>query len=268
MSDEIKNVAEAIERLTRSSQPLIDGPRGDRFVAVPADFRLHRIEPLEEALPYVRQTEHLLSVASFCEYVNRFRTPETSVFGDYRKPGVRAVFDYHVPADRRHTAQHCAHVAEYNPPWSEAWARWRAIDGQEMSQTGFAEFVEENYADIAEPDHAALLDMVSNLSAVRKGHFSSGVRLQNGANELSFSEDIEAKVGKNKVVVPSEITLGVPVLFGGAAYKVRAMLRYRAKDGLTFIVKINRRLFVEQQAFSDVLAAIESATGVKPYEAA
>lgn len=270
MSDDIKHVAETVERLTRSGQEIILADDGGQYVALPDDFKLARIEPLEKALPYVVQRELHLSVTSFCDYVNRFRTPETQIFGDFRKPGVRAVFDYHAPGDgeSRHNAQHCAHVAEYNPPWSEAWARWRSIDNREMTQVEFAEFIEENYSDIAQPDHAELLDMVSNLSAVRKGHFSSGVRLQDGSHELSFSEDVEAKVGKNKVVVPSEITLGVQVLFGGAAYKVRVLLRYRAKDGLSFVVRINRRLFVEQQAFADVLDAVTLATGIKPYEAA
>lgn len=271
MSDEDIKAVEVVERLTRLSTKPIETDDGRRHVLVPEGYGVHHIEPLEAKLPYVKQREQFLSVESFCDYVNRFKRDETQVFGDSRKPGVRAVFDYHSPSgddSARHSAHHCAHEARYDPPWSEAWARWRAIDNKPMGQTEFAEFIEENYADIASPDHAELLDMVSNLSAVKKGHFSSGVRLQNGAHELSFSEDIEAKVGKKQVIVPSEITLGLPILFAGDAYKVRALLRYRAVDGLSFIIKINRRLFVEQQAFSDVLSQIAETTGIKPYEAA
>lgn len=264
------DTGERIERLAREAMELRTAPDGSLVTVVPVGYTLEHLPPIERPLPYVERRESLISTGSFCDYVNRFKRDETQIFGDYRGPAVFASIDYHSPATdgERHKASHCAHAAYFRPPWSEQWERWRKIDGEPLSQGQFAEFIEENYMDIAKPDHADLLDMVANLVAKKNIHFSSGIRLQDGSNELQYGEEVEAKVGKGSIVVPSEIELGLPILFDGVAYKVRVLLRFRINEGrLAFIIKINRRLFVEQTAFEDVLTEVEEKTGITVYRA-
>ncbi len=258
-----------IERLTLESMQFKATPDGGLAAVLPPGCTLQEMKPLETKLPFVVQTEMMLTTSSFCHYVNRFKRSETQIFGDYQVPKLVARIDYHKPGlgeTSRHDAQNCAHNVEYRPPWSDQWARWREIDSRPISQADFAEFIEENYMDIRDPDHAELLDMVSNLAARKRVNFTSGVRLQDGSNELQWGETVDAKVGKGSVVVPPAFELGIPILFDGQPYKIKVHLRYRISDGvLVFICKISRRRFMEQTAFEDILIEVEKETEITVY---
>jgi len=260
--DENTGLVKQVASLTDAGRKPFDLDHGRKGFVLPTDYHFQVVDPLHRVLSHVSTTEQFLTAASFADYVIAFKLNNTRVFGDYRKPRLKAVFDYHIAEGDQNTEQYCAHAAVFEPPRSEQWARWSGVHGQPMSQGDFAEFIEENYEDVQAPDHGDLLDMVANLHAKKNVSFSSGVRLQDGSNELSYGEDVQAKVGKGKITVPNEITLGIPVIFAGQAYKVRVLLRYRITDaGLVFIVKINRKQFLEQQAFEDVIVDVEKSIG-------
>lgn len=251
--------AEALLNAGKALGTPFDHPDGGKASIVPVGYTVVRhTDPLH----HVAQTVVMLDQASFADYINRFKTEHTRVFADYRRPHILGIIDYHTAGNN---ADFAVHRASFTPPWSEQWNRWRGIDGRSMGQGDFAEFLEENYLDIAEPPAAELLDVVANLQAKKNVDFQSGIRLQDGSTQLTYNEKIESK-GKGALKVPAEFFLGVPVFFGGAAYKVRVLLRYRISEGaLSFIVKLNRREFVEQTAFGDITKAIEEATTIKPY---
>lgn len=254
-SPKIQSIAE----LTRQSMDTFPHPQGGVAVRLPNGDVKH-LEPIDKPLTHIKQTVKTLDAESFITYVNRFKAADkTTIFADYTGPRIRACIDYH----STEKPDYLHHDVSFIPPWSEQWARWRTIDGKNLGQIEFAEFVEENMGDVVEPDGAIFLDLVTGLQAKKKVSFESGVRLHDGSNQLTYHEEIEAK-GRNTMTIPSEFAVGVPIFYFGEAYKVRCLLRYRIDDGkLIFVIKINRRLFVEQAAFNDITKIIAEKTGLK-----
>jgi uncharacterized protein YfdQ (DUF2303 family) len=257
-------IIEAIARLARAGVEPKDHPAGGKFVMRP-DGLVHHIPTLDPVLSHVKQNVTAFDVESFAAYVNRFKLGGgkdekewTTIFSDPNKYKIRAVIDYHV--DR--APERCAHTIHFDVPFSEQWKRWTNIDGRPLGQSEFAEFIEENALDIVDPPSATFLDLVTNLQSKKKVTFESGIRLQDGANQLVYAEEIETK-GRGTMVVPSEFHIGVPIFHNAEGYKVRALLRYRISEGaVVFIVKLHRKLFLEQTAFEDVTGEIVEKTGL------
>lgn len=273
---DIKHGAEFVEAIAGLARPLVfDHPAGGRAVILPNGGVQH-LAPIDAPMTHVKQSVAAFDATSFAAYVNRFKqtapiiddeTAEvvkdeyagiTTIFADPNTSCLRAVIDYHEYDD----PGRCAHSIRYDVPWSEQWGRWRAIDGKAMSQVDFAEFIEENLQDIVEPEGATFLDLVTGLQAKKRISFESGVRLQDGTNQLTYAEDVEAK-GRGNLLVPSEFAIGAPIFFGGESYRVRCLLRYRIDEGrLIFIIKIHRRQFIEQTAFQHICQTVAEITGI------
>lgn len=110
------------------------------------------------------------------------------------------------------------------------WAKWKAIDGRLLPQAEFAEFVEDNLADIATPDGATMMEIVTYLQATRSVDFRSGIKLSNGAVQLTNNESIEASVGAGNIAVPDVFEIALSPIFGVQPFKVPARFRYRIED--------------------------------------
>lgn len=245
--------------------PAIDRPDGGKEVLVPEGYKPHTIPPLEKLLPRIRQTVSLYDAASFTAYVNRYKSEQSRLFATPghlspdKKASVTAVLDYHAPEK----ADHGAHVARYLPRYSEQWDRWTKTGS--MPQAVFAEFIEENRADIVEPEAALLLDIVSKFRATKKQDYDSVVHQPNGDITIGWSDKTEY-AGKPGVTVPHELKLGIPVFFKGTMYSVPVLMRYRLTDGkLTFVVKMDRPEYVEQAAFDEITKGVTEATGIEIY---
>lgn len=257
MTELTKEAVTAIADLARLASEAGPHPAGGLYVKRPDGSVVH-LQPQYPPLYHIDQAVNVMKADSFSAYVNRFKGEATTIFAKADAPLLMAIIDYHST-----DAARCDHRVSFVPPWSEEWARWRALDGKSLTQMEFAEFIEENMVDVVEPDGAALLDVVTGLQAHRKVTFESGVRLHDGSNQLVYHEDIEAK-GRGTLTVPSEFALGVPVFFGGEAFRVRCMLRYRITEGkLVFAVRVIRRRFIEQSAFDDIVKAVATATGIQ-----
>lgn len=129
------------------------------------------------------------------------------------------------------------------------WLKWKAIDGKLLPQAEFAEFVEDNLADIATPDGATMMEIVTYLQATRSVDFKSGVKLGNGAVQLTNNESVDATVGAGNIAVPDMFKIGLSPVFGVAPFEVPARFRYRIQD---------RRLLlgIKLQRIEDVMATI------------
>lgn len=143
------------------------------------------------------------------------------------------------------------------------WAKWKAIDGKMLSQVQFAEFIEDNIEDIAEPSGATMLEIATYLEAVRTVNFRSGVRLTSGAIQLRHEQDDQLKVGANTVDFPETIKLGISPIFGLPSYSVPARFRYRITEGkLTLGIRLQRVETMMAQIVEDVIAKIERGSNV------
>jgi uncharacterized protein YfdQ (DUF2303 family) len=129
------------------------------------------------------------------------------------------------------------------------WTKWKAIDGKLLPQAEFAEFVEDNLADIATPDGATMMEIVTYLQATRTTDFRSGVKLGNGAVQLTNNEDVQASVGAGNIAVPDMFEIALSPVFGVAPFKVPARFRYRIEDR-------KLRMGFKLQRIEDVMATI------------
>ncbi len=277
---ETNQIGAAIDKVRELAlQGTVVNGNNKQFVIVPAGYELHEIQPLEP-LPrsYIDQVVTLETRESFINYVNGYKTEFTRLFRD--ASGFAAIFDYHIPpsaivvppppegqppAKPLGSPLRKAHRAIYACPYSEQWLAWTGLDGRLVAQRDFAEFLEEHAIDVIEPASADLLEVATLLEVHRKINFLSGIRLGDGTNQLTYTEEDNTKAaGKKAMTVPSEVALGIPVFKGEEPYRVRALLRYRLDDGkLHFVIKVANKASVLDDAMTQLSKAIESGTDLQ-----
>lgn len=246
---------------------LVKTQDGRERVFSPPEWQESVVDPIDTPLSgHIRQRVKLDDADSFSAYVNTFKTEHSQLFVSIERHNMTALLDYHAASGNGDAGKpdYLDHRAVYEMPFSEEWARWTRIDGVPMPQVKFAEFLEENLADIVEPAGASILEVALQLQQKKKVQFDSGIRLQDGSTQLTYREEVE-NAGKNNMVVPTEFTIGIPVFFGGDRYKLKALLRYRIEEGkLTFHIVLHRRQFVLQAAVKATAAKVGEATGFSP----
>lgn len=147
------------------------------------------------------------------------------------------------------------------------WGKWVGIDGKLLPQTAFAEFIEDNMEDIADPAGARMLEIATYLEATRTVNFKSGIRLSSGEIQFQNLENMDAKVGAGSIAIPETITLGLAPLQGSPLFKIPARFRYRLSDGkLTLGIKLQRIEDLMRDVVEDVVAKIERGANVSVIE--
>lgn len=148
------------------------------------------------------------------------------------------------------------------------WANWETRDSSWMSQTLFAEHIEENLIDIIEPAAADMLEIAQTFQANNKVAFRSSSLLANGQRQFTYEETIDSKAGQQgTMAVPTEFFLGVAVFDGQAeGHRVRARLQHRIEgQQLKLRYLLERPHDVVRDAFGTVLAEVEVGTTLKAY---
>lgn len=154
---------------------------------------------------------------------------------------------------------------EFRP--TPQWAKWKAIDGKLLPQASFAEFVEDNLEDIADPSGASMLEIVTYLQATRTVNFKSGIRLSSGAVQFQNLEDVQASVGAGAVAVPETFTLGISPIYGIPPYRIPVRFRWRIQEGkLSLGVKLQRTEDMMTRIIDDVVTKIERGANVSVLE--
>lgn len=143
------------------------------------------------------------------------------------------------------------------------WVKWKGIDGKLLPQADFAEFIEDNLADIATPDGATMMEIVTYLQATRSVDFRSGVRLGSGATQLTNNESIEAHVGAGNIAVPDMFEIALSPVFGVAPFRIPTRFRFRIESGkLKLGLKLQRVEDVMAQIIKDIEGEIVLPEGV------
>lgn len=194
----------------------------------------YRVEDLEGMLPAPtrkRKSTKLQDADGFIFVVNEQKVEGATHLYYLQRPAPSflAVFNDHsknAPGWRDHTAS-------YAPPLSSEWQAWLGQNGKRMSQYDFAVFIEEHVADVVSPTGAEMLTMARHFEAKRNVNFSSAIRVDNGAVQLTYDEKVTATGGgqRGALVIPEAFSLAVPVFENGSAYPLMARLRYRIADG-------------------------------------
>ena len=236
---------------------------GRQLVVVPNGYDLAQIKPIDPTLPEnIQQSVKVHDEASFLKYLELFKTPVTQIFAApgflaNGSPYFGAAIDYHGP-DKPMRNQHSL---TYRPRYSDQWKLW--MNTSAMNQEAFAEFIEENRQDVVEPKAAALLDLARNFKATRKVQYDKAFIEKDGNVKLTYSDETEAQ---GEVSVPDQITIGIPVYFGGQPYSINLWVRYRVgNSNVSFNLKPDRADLTEQHAFKEMATRIEETTAVPVY---
>ena len=239
---------------------------GHPYAIVPEGSAFRDLEDMLDAPLRRKGNTSLRDADSFCRYIREETNAQTRIYGNLKEGRFRAVFNDHNSGNfERPIAGWRDYTATYICPQSTEWATWKAKSGSQMTQVQFAQFIEDNLPDIAQPPAAEMLEVSRTLEAKKKVNFAQGIRLSNGQNELTYEEQIEGTAGKGKFKIPEEFTIGIPVLEGGLRYAVQCRLRYRIGDGgqLTMWYEIIRAHKIMEDAIDAVWKDIESNTGMK-----
>lgn len=194
-------------------------------------------------------TAQVDTLGSFIDLTNRHKTADSAIFADtnWKAPSLTAVIDYH--AVEGTDAQWLKHRVHYAFPLSEQWKTWVAQNGKPMAQADFAQFIEDNIADLSSPEALEVTDYEakfatkiatpSELVALSRGlavrvesKAVSSVVLQSGEGEIVWDEVHQGADGK-KLKVPGLFMLQIPLFHMGETQRVPVRLRYRIREGST-----------------------------------
>ena len=209
-----------------------------------------------------RGTVHLQDLASLIDYCKAMSCKDVGfIYADPDSREIVAVLNDH----RGRLAGWRDHRASYKAAFTPEFERWLSNSGSAKAkdQTTFAEFIEDNIADISEPAGAQLLEVATTIQAKTDISFSSARRLDNGQVQLGYTETIDAKAGANGALsIPREFSLGLRIFKNGDGYKLSARLKYRLIGGtVKFWYELDRPERAIEDAFSGYIARLREQSG-------
>lgn len=246
--------------------PLNDGVP---FVVVPEGYKVEHVTERDESPARATGIVKLRDANSFVTYFNRQKRTESLIYASLDPAKILGVIDDHLAYDDALSGDHWAKGAnwrgyrvEFAVPASREWKTWTGKDRHPLSQLELAELIEDNLPDIISPDGSTMLSVALNFEASKEGNFVSAARLQDGSTNFVWKEDINAT--GNKIAMPSQITLSIPVFENGAPYSIDARIKYRVKDGaLKIWYELVRPHKVLEVAFRAIWSQIEEQTATK-----
>jgi uncharacterized protein YfdQ (DUF2303 family) len=236
-----------------------DDPDGRAYVVIPEGWKIER--PPLVALPERAQgTAKLRDVPSFVAYFNAHKRPDSRIYASLTPARFLAVLDDYAQdkGDEHHCAAWREWRAEFSIPPSVEWTAWTKANKKQMSQVEFAEFIQDNAPDVADPPSGSLMEMALNFQSAENGSLVSATRLANG--DTTFAIKTESTIASN-IKMPEYLKLSIPVFENGDLYELRARMRYRARDSLVFWYELERPHKVLEKAFRDAWATIAEDTG-------
>lgn len=249
----------------RLAEPQIHTKDGRHFAYVPDGMRLIDISDPEILLDHIHAHVKLDDAESLIAYTNRFSATNSILVADIDDGVIRACLDWHThndadPSHEKLTRRHAHHTATLRLRYSEEFARWDKMQGKMHSQAAFAEFIEENVADLHDPDHGTMIEICRDLEATQDGKFRAGTRLESG--DRTFHYETETVV-KGELTVPTEITLLIPIYFGEEPVELRAKFRFRASAGGLELGFVWHRVEHQRQAtFRQIATDVAGDTGL------
>lgn len=247
--------------LNRVTALAVTRVRDDERIQV-TDLEPHLTVPLRP-----RGTAVLHEPDDFAAYVLRLADtneddPATTLWADLDNRRVTAVFNDHTDGGgagwRDHTA---VFQVKVDPDWSA----WTGSSGKLVSQTEFAEFLEDHMHALVEPAAADLLEVVTTFKALRRVTYRSATRLSSGDLQFAYDQETTTQAGrKGDVEVPSQFTLRLAPFAGLPVVDVLARLRWRIDEagGLRIGYVLHRRDLVERDAFNQLVRIIGARVSV------
>lgn len=245
---------------------------GRAFVILPGVDGKMEVAYLERPDVPVRKTGtvDVADTESFVLGVNRYsEKDETVLYACLHPASFTAVLNDHNGKSLQ-TAQDAGagwrdHKVTYSLAHSKEYQLWSEVQKGALSQEDFAFFIENNLPDFKDPEGARMLEIALNFRVKNNVAFKSALKLQDGAVDLQYTEQVEGSAGRTgNSKVPEIFKIEIPVWAGLDAkpYVFDARLRYRVNGGtLAVRIELVRPHKVVERAFKDVLDQIKK--GVK-----
>lgn len=244
---------------------------GIPYVALPEGYKVQDLEKLLPRPIRKRAKVTMLDHESFVEYVKKHGNPLRSVLYadvdfDASRYSVIAVLDDNV-LNPEGLANWRDHTATLTPKLSHEWQIWTNNNKSRVTQSTFAEFIEDNMGDITNiegyPTAADMLQMALEFESNSNKKFKRRIDLQSGGASLEYIDE-QDEATSTKMKFFERFYIGVPAFQGEtSAYPVEARLKFRAEEGrLVFWYELVRMDRVFKQAIVDKIAAIKAETGL------
>lgn len=255
--------AEAVKAVRDLARESVKTETGEvvHYAIAPAGSQLINLEKVQ--YPHGLPPDRIIAAPkfqdgdSFCRYVNSFKDDYSRVFANAETRSFLAALDYH---QNDGIPSFVSHKASFELKYSPEFRLWYGLHDKLVSQNDFAEFLEDNRADIVRPDAATMLEIAKDLQAHSEVTFASKVNTVNGAAVLNYEEQIKATVSTGRIEVPETFTIRIPVFFGELPQEITARLRFRISDGkLKFQFKLYRPEETIAKAFEEARAVIAAA---------
>lgn len=242
--------------------PIKGANSASQLVTIPKDSEIASLERYQAEPNDIRQHAALSSCASFCDYVNRFKDDQTSIYLNVEGGTFEAVLDHH----GREVPRWGRHKASFAPKRSLEWRAWSAIHKRSISQIELAHFIEERLDDIVEPEPNEMLKAALDFQANEKLALASSTNLDDGSVRFSFQKDNAVR----SVTFPHRIAISIPVHENEPRTPLEGRIRYKVDgDGVlqfTFSFVDNPEL-VLRNALLGIADRIRSDTkGLHHYE--
>ena len=237
------------------------------FVKLPPGYSLANVTAdLEKAHPHRTRpqgTTVLGDVDSLLAYCEDMKAHNTAyIYADPERMSITAVFN-----DQRdpNWAGWRDHRASFTATYTPELKKWTSHDKKQMGQTEFAEFLEDNFADLAGDDAQNLLNVATTIQATTGINFASARRLQDGQTQLTYNEVVDAKAGADGALkIPQTFALGLRIFKNGDAYKLKARLKYRLHSGsVKFWYELDRPERAIEDAFAGYVATVREKSGYR-----
>lgn len=237
---------------------------GHHYLITPPGYSAKDITDLvEKAQPTPnrkRGTVQLKDVASLLAYcADQAASDVGYLYADPDKRCITAIFN-----DQRATGAPGwrDHRAEFGAEYTPEFKNWLDKNKVVMTQSEFAEFIEDNLADLG-ADSVKLLDVATTLQAKTDINFASAKHLQNGQVQLQYTETTHASAGVGGALeIPKVFTLGLRIFKNGGGYKLAARLKYRLHaGGVKFWFELDRPERSVEDAFAGYVASIREQSG-------
>ncbi|WP_326637325.1 YfdQ family protein [Streptosporangium sp. NBC_01755] len=209
-------------------------------------------------------------VPSFVHYYKKHADSGSEVFVDVEAGRITAILDAHEPTpdedlNRDESARWGEHQLVLVLHQTDAWKRWGGKDRQLIRQAEFADFIDDNRADIRKPTAAEMLELVQHFQTQKKVTFNSAIVLSNGDRRLTFTEETDAGAGtKGQIEVPSVLELGIAPFEDSEPYVVSARFRYRIQNSALYMgVLLDNADDVLKDAVKTVVTKIQEELGVQ-----
>lgn len=242
------------------AKPLMEHSDGRKHALVPQGYALQEVTDPNHLPPHIKQSITVDDRASLTAYANRFSDNRSIIIADYDSGQITANLDWHTNNDHELLPQQAAHSVTLALRDSEEYKRWAKMEGDFHSQQEFAFFIEENVADVVDPDASTLLEICREMEATQGASFKSGTRLDNGDRTFLYENETHVK---NELVIPTEIKLAIPLYQGEEPTEIKAKFRFRVRpDGLLLGFNWHRVEYQRQAKFTELATVAADETSL------